>query len=322
MEPISQPIQQPPLEPNKPVADEPTINTVPNTQQPITTTQPQSTIDESTVTNTVATATVSEDVAGIPAAGRFDLSSVYPTVAEQHPPVTVQPAAQQDSARPTAASSAQPQMAQSTAAPTSFAIYQQSDALRSAESAELVNVPMKNIFVVGLIGPFATIGMYAALYMLLMFMIIKIFSGSGIESGGSALIQFIGNPGVQAAVLAGFLYLNIRITATYYEDLKIPNPSLTALFSVMLVFSTVAIGIKNISSDGYYGLLTGLGGSYFFVLLSLFSGLLWYPLSVKWGLSPVESTMKKVYPYVAGVIILFGVGLYLIALFNSSARQL
>ena len=261
----------------------------------------------------------SDEVAGIPAAGRFDLSSIYPSASGGHSPAVVQPTAQQQTVQ--SPSSSVPQSstgAVSTPAPTPFATYQQSDVLQSSEM-ENVSVPMKNIFIVGLVGPFATLGIYVALYLLVMFSVFKLFSGGGIGTGASSMLEFISNPGVQAAVLAGFLYLNIRITATYYEDLKIPRPAMAALFSVLLVFSTVAIGIKNMASGDPYSILTGFGGSYLLVILALFSGLFWYPLSVKWSLSPVESPMKTVYPYVAGLIIIIGIGIYLLALFNSSA---
>lgn len=256
-----------------------------------------------------------DEVAGVPAAGRFDLSSIYPSTSGGQTPSVVGPTGQTNTVQSLSTSVPQQSSGEVSApAPKPFAIFQQSDVQQSSEM-EQVSVPMKNIFVVGIAGPFATIGIYVALYMLFMFTVFKMFSSGGIGGGGSSVLEFISNPGVQAAVLAGFLYLNIRITATYYEDLKIPRPSMAALFSVLLVFSTVAIGIKNVASSDPYSFLTGFGGSYLLVILALFSGLFWYPLSVKWSLSPVESPMKMVYPYIAGLIIVIGTGIYLFSLF-------
>lgn len=270
-----------------------------------------------------------DDASGVPAAGRFDLSTVYPTVPEKPAPSQAQevtvPTTNESSipagtAQPTPpVPTVQPTI---SPAPTAATGTQDSNVFRTTGPTDVVTVPMKNIFVVGLVGPFATIGTYAALYMLTWFLVINMFSDGIFNSAGSSFMSIITNPGVQAAILAGFLYANIRITATYFNDLKIPKPSMTALFSVLLVFSTVAIGIKNAETGSYASIVSGFGSSYLFIILALFSGLLWYPLSVKWGLSPVESTFKKIYPFIAGGIIVIGVGLYLVALFKSSANLL
>jgi hypothetical protein len=265
-----------------------------------------------------------EEAQGLPAAGRFDMRSVYPTIVERQPPTVAQPAAQPLGQQPVPgapAESAPMQQAQN-AVPTQFTPYQQITSSPESWPIEKVDIPMKNICVVGLAGPMASVTLLSSMYAIVIFSMLQLFSGGGYGGFAKFVVDIFTNPWFQALIMAGLLYLNIKITATYYEDLKVPSSFKAAVFSVLPTFSIIILAYKFGIGRDSFSLFSAIGGAYLTVLFSLFSGLLWYPLSVKWGLSSIESSMKQFYPYIAGGVIVLGIGAYILTVFSSSSNLL